>query len=243
MSTEAVTINGATVIRRTEYPWRWLDAFGEGVSKYVTSFESLPADDQTTDPTEFLNTIVEIGAGVSTAVLSDVSGGALVITTAAGENDGYGMQLGGAAGEWVDFSAAYPAYFGIKFQVNDATDTDVFFGLAPTDTDLAGGVTDGIFFRSTDASASLFFVVEKDDAESVTTVGTLADGVDVIAEWYYDGSTVTSYINSRETSSLAATDVHFPDNELLRLSLEFLTGEDVANTCTIQWVRMIQIQS
>ena len=239
MSTEQVTINGATVIRRTEYPWRWLDAFGEGVSKYCTSFESLPADDQTTRPTEFVNTLV----GASTAVLSDVSGGALVITTAAAEDDGYGMQLGGAAGEWVDFSAAYPAYFGIKFQVNDATQTDVFFGLAPTDTDLAGGVTDGIFFRSTDASASLFFVVEKDDAESVTTVATLADGVDVIAEWYYDGSTIRSYINSRETSSLANTDVRFPDDELLRLSLEFLTGENVANTCTIKWVRMIQIQS
>jgi len=239
MSTERVTINGAIVVRRTEYPWRWLDAFGEGVSKYVTSFESLPADDQTTGPTEFLNTLV----GASSAVLDDVSGGALTITTAAADDDGYGMQLGGAAGEWVDFSAAYPAYFGIQFQVNDATNTDVFFGLAPTDTDLAGGVTDGIFFRSTDASASLFFVVEKDSLESVTTVATLADGADVIAEFYYDGSTIRSYINSKETSSLANTDVRFPDDELLRLSLEFLTGENVANTCTIKWVRMIQIQS
>ena len=239
MSTERVTINGATVLRRTEYPWRWLDAFGEGVSKYVTSFESLAADDQTTGPTEFLNTLV----GASSAVLDDVSGGALTITTAAADDDGYGMQLGGAAGEWVDFSAAYPAYFGIQFQVNDATNTDVFFGLAPTDTDLAGGVTDGIFFRSTDASASLFFVVEKDSLESVTTVATLADGADVIAEFYYDGSTIRSYINSKETSSLANTDVRFPDDELLRLSLEFLTGENVANTCTIKWVRMIQIQS
>jgi len=239
MSTERVTINGATVVRRTEYPWRWLDAFGEGVSKYVTSFESLAADDQTTGPTEFLNTLV----GASSAVLDDVSGGALTITTAAADDDGYGMQLGGAAGEWVDFSAAYPAYFGIQFQVNDATNTDVFFGLAPTDTDLAGGVTDGIFFRSTDASASLFFVVEKDSLESVTTVDTLADAADVIAEFYYDGSTIRSYINSRETSSLANTDVRFPDDELLRLSLEFLTGENVANTCTIKWVRMIQIQS
>jgi hypothetical protein len=58
MSTETATIRGALVYRSHEYPHRLYDAFGENVTKYITQFQSLPADDTTTDPTEFVNTVV-----------------------------------------------------------------------------------------------------------------------------------------------------------------------------------------
>jgi len=242
MSTETANIRQALVYRSHEYPHRWYEAFGEGVAKYITSFTSLPADDTTTDPTEFAVTVVEVG-GTSSAVIADVAGGALLITAAGNDNDGYSMQLGNPnSGEWVSFAGPYSCYFGIQFQVNDADQTDVFFGVAVTDTTLLGGVTDGIYFRSVDESALLYFVTEKDSVEGATAVATLTDAGDITAEWYFDGTTIRSYINGTETSSKLASDATFPNDELLRLSLEFLSGEATANTCQIRWVRLIQTQ-
>jgi hypothetical protein len=241
MSTETATIRGALVYRSHEYPHRLYDAFGENVTKYITQFQSLPADDTTTDPTEFVNTVVEVG-GTSSAVIADVAGGALLFTCAGNEDDGYSMQLGNAnSGEWVDFSNPTVCYFGIQFQVNDADQTEVFFGTAVTDTALLGGVTDGMYFRSVDESAVLNFVLEKDSVETVTAAATLTDAADVTAEWYYDGATVKAYINGTEVASIARTDTSFPNDELLRLSMEVLSGEATANTCQVRWVRLIQI--
>ena len=102
--------------------------------------------------------------------------------------------------------------------------------------------TDGMYFRSVDGSALLYFVTEKDSVEGATAVATLADAVDITAEFYFDGSTVYHYINGVNTGSTANSDATFPNDELLRLTLEFLTGEAVANTCKIKWVRLIQIR-
>jgi len=242
MSTETAAIRGALVYRSVEYPWRIYDAFGENVSKYITSFERLSKDDTTTDPTEWAVTVVEVG-GTTSAVVGDVSGGALTITCAGNEDDGYSMQLGNAnSGEWCDFSAEYTTYFGIKFQVNDADQTDFLSGVCVTDTALLGGMTDGMYFRSVDETGVLNFVMEQDSVESVTAVGTLTDAADVTAEFYYSGSNVYVYINSALVATIADTDANFPNDELLRLSLEFLSGEAVANTCQVRWLRLIQIQ-
>ena len=175
--------------------------------------------------------------------MSDTVGGALVITTAANEDDGWSMQLGGAAGETASFAIDYPAYFEITFQGNDVDQRDMFFGVAVTDTALLGGVTDGAYFRSVDASAVLNFVIEKDSVESVTAAATLADGVDIRASFYFDGVNIIAAINDVQVASIARTDASFPNDELLRLSIEFLTGEAVANTCTIKSLRFIQIQA
>ena len=221
---------------------RWYDAFGAGVSKYVTSFTSLPYDDQTTDPTEFVNTVVEIGAGTSTAVINDTAGGALIVTTAGNEDDGGSMQLGNPnLGRSVSFAGDYPCYFGIQFQINDADQTDFLTGVCVTDTALLGGMTDGLYIRSVDATGVLNFVLEKDSVETVTAIATMTDATDIVVEWYFDGEQVTCWANDVQVAQIARTDASFPNDELLRLSLEFLTGEAVANTCLVKWIRCIQI--
>lgn len=223
---------------------RMFDAFGPGVVKYLQNFASLPADDQTTDPTEFVNTVVEAGAGVSTAVLGDVAGGALIITTAANEDDGYSMQLGNPnSGRSAQLNGDYPTYFGIRFQINDVDQTDCLFGLCVTDTALLGGMTDGVYFRSVDATGILNFVIEKDSVESTTAVATMADDTDITAEFYYDGQNIKAYIDGDLKATIADSDASFPNDEALRLSMEFLTGEAVANTCQIDWVRIIHIRN
>ena len=71
---------------------RILAAWGEGVVKYITDFTQFPTDDTTGDPTEYTSTVVEAGSGNTTIAQTDASGGQVLITTAANENDGGSYQ-------------------------------------------------------------------------------------------------------------------------------------------------------
>ena len=223
---------------------RLFDAIGPGIVKYLNEFSHMPVDDTTHDPTEFTNTIVEAGAD-STAVVTDLARGALLITCAGNEDDGYNMQLGhghGGAGENVGFEGNFPTYFGIRFKLNDVDQTDNLFGVCITDTSAIAAVSDGMYFRSVDESAVLYFVLEKDSLETVTAVATLADDTWITAEFYYDGTDVKAYINKNLEVTISNSDANFPNDELLRLTLALLSGEATANTCYIDWVRLIQIR-
>jgi len=243
MAIERVSIRDNFVYRDSINTFRWYDAVGPHVVKYIQEFLTIPSDDTTGDPTEWTATVVEIGAGTSTAVVTDVLGGALLITTAANENDGWSMQLGAAAGENFSFAAEYPTYLGVKLQINDADQTDVLVGLTVTDTAVLAAVTDGIYFRSVDATGVCNFVLEKDSVENEVAANTMTDATDVILEFLYSGSNVYAYANGVLMTTIANTNASFPNDELLRLTVEFLTGEAVANTCQIAWLKVIQIQN
>jgi hypothetical protein len=245
MTVETATIHNHLVMRDDVNTWRWYDAFGPSVVKYIQDFTDLPVDDTTGDPVEFVNTIVETGGGGdSTATLTDVQGGALLITTDNAEDDGYKMQLGDAGGgESVALSGDYPLYFGTRFKINDVDQTDVLAGFAVTDTAALDGVDTALYFRSVDGSASLYVVLEKDTNESATSVATLADDTYITLEMLYFDHNLEVYVDGSLAATIADTDTNFPDNELMRLTIEFLTGETTANTLTMQWIRFIQIQA
>jgi hypothetical protein len=65
----------------------------------------------------------------------------------------------------------------------------------------------------------------------------------VTLEFFYWGSNVYAYVDGTLMATIADSDVGFPNDELLRLTFEFLTGEAVANTCIIKRLRFIQIQA
>ena len=50
------------------------------------------------------------------------------------------------------------------------------------------------------------------------------------------------YINGALLTTYADTDANFPNDELLRLTIALLTGEAIANTMTINWLRFFQLQ-
>ncbi|RJQ29210.1 hypothetical protein C4571_02130 [Candidatus Parcubacteria bacterium] len=226
-------INGQLVFWDT-YEYRWVDAIGPDVVKYCNHFVNLPVDDTTGNPTEFTTT----ETGVNTVVISTTAGGRLLLTTGATENNGISMQL---TGEAFKLESNKPLYFGTKLQVNDADQVDLFIGLCITDTDLAGGMTDGVYFESLDESASISCVTEKDSTETQTdSTGTLVDATDKTLEFYWDGSTyIHFYIDG---TLVASSSTNIPTDEELTLSIELLTGEGTANTCSIDWVRVIQIR-
>ena len=242
MGVDLVSLHNALILRDSDINGRWYDAWGNGVVKHLEDFVTWPKDDTTGDPTEWKYTPTEDGTGDSLAIITDKAGGELLITTAANDNDGVNMQLGATAGENVKLDGENKLYFGIRFAISDATQSDVFFGVGVTDTDWSGGITDGLYFRKPDSSTAVSLVMEKDSVESVTTLATLTAAVYVTLEVIYDGNTVKAYVDGQEKCSLSKNVVTFPDNEELRLTLEFLAGEAAAKTMSVSWLRMIHLR-
>jgi hypothetical protein len=232
---------GAIVLYDEDYPHRYYKAFGEGVIEYLQDFATLASDDTTGDSTEWENTITE-GAGTTTHVVTDRAGGALLISSGTNEHDGINMQLGAVAGENIDLSAANPLYFGCRLALGDALDSRFHIGVGVTDVETFGGWADAIYFRNLDASLICDFVVENTSSETVIAAGTLATAVYVTLEFLFDGEDVTAYWNGEVVGSVNKSSPDFPDDQLLRLTIEFETGEGNANTCTIEWIKFIHIR-
>ena len=242
MTVEFATIGNSLVARSVEYPWRWFEAWGENVVKYRMNTAAVPTDNTTGMPTEFVNTLV----GASTFAHTDVQGGGVLMTAAALENDGVKLQLGdelGGAGENVYFAHRYPTYFHVRLQLNDVDQTDFLAGFCVTDTACLDAVADGIYFRSVDETGVVNFVLEQGSAETVTAVVTMTDATDVDLEFSYnaDGN-VYVYVNSALVTTIADTDANFCNDQLMRLTFEFLSGAGAANNCTLKRLEFFQIQ-
>tara|TARA_R110002020_G_scaffold86938_4_gene214582 strand:- start:681 stop:1391 length:711 start_codon:yes stop_codon:yes gene_type:complete len=212
---------------------RILDGTGEGVVKFITDFTSFPVDDTTGDPTEYTSTVVEAGSGNTTIASTDKSGGAVLITTAANENDGGSYQLLGESFK----TDGNELYFGTSIATNEATQSDVLIGLSVTDTALLGGLANGIYFECVDGGTGISAVTESGSSETQSdSLGTLADDTFVELEFYYNGSNVEFFINGSSVATHTAT---IPSTEM-RVSFEYLTGAAAAKTMTLDWIRCIQ---
>jgi len=239
---EQVNIRNCLVARDEINTWRWYNpAQGPNIVQYAMNTAACPTDDTTGMPVEFTYTLVN----ASTFAHGDILGGGVILTAAGAENDGVSLQLGdelGGAGESVYFATDYPTYFAVKFQLADADQSDFLAGFCITDTALLGGMTDGMYFRTVDESALLYFVLEQNSVESATAVATLTDATDVLCEFLYWSHNIYVYVDGTLQATIADTDANFPNDELLRLSVEFLDGEASGNTATIKEFRFIQIQ-
>ncbi len=240
MTIETTQLKNNLVVRDASKTWRLYDAFGPNAVKHIEDFVRWPVDDTTGDPVEYAITVVEVGAGNSTAVLTNSAGGAMLMTAAANENDGVQIQLNG---ESFQLNAGYPCYFGISLQAGDVDQSDFIVGLCITDTTLLGGMTDGAYFRSVDGAATVQFILEKDSTETSSSIATMTDATDITLEFYWDGTNITAYVDGVQAAQIATTDTNFPNDEALTPSIAFLTGEAVANTMTVKWMRAIQVRN
>ena len=70
----------------------------------------------------------------------------------------------------------------------------------------------------------------------------MADGTEIDLEFVWDGaaSSLYTYVDGSYTSSSTAT-TNLPNDEELRLTVEFLTGEAVANVMTIRKLTFCQV--
>jgi len=238
MGVNSKYVNGNLVFVDASNKQRWLDAIGPGVCKFLEDFVGTPfagAD----SPAGWTITLVEAGAGDTTvALVSSWTGGAVVITTDANENDGANLQLLGEAFKLV---SGKPLYFGTKFQASEATQSDFFIGLAITDTDILGGVTDSIGFKKVDGATAIQFELNKNSTATAANVGVLAAATSITLEFYFDGTNVDCYVDGVLQTRLAMTNL--PDDEDLTPSIQFLSGSAGAKSMTIDWIKCIQINS
>jgi len=228
-------LHNHAVLYNDDQPWRWFDAFGPNVCKHVTHFETLPME-AANNPSDWTATLVNAS---TVALAANARGGHMVITTANADNDGVNMQM---VGESYSFVGQYPLYFGIKFQISEATQSDFAVGMAITDTDVVTAVTDGVYFRKVDGSTVVNFVVEKNNLETTASVDVAAADTWVTYEFYFDGANISAYVDDElvVTYSVAA-EANMPDDEDLTPTIHFLTGDNSAETMTVDWLRVIQI--
>ena len=214
----------------------WCDAFGPSVVKFIDEFVYTPFDGAD-NPAAYTVTLVEAGAGESTLALkAGADGGTLLITTDAAEDDGVNLQAKGEAFK----PLTYPIYFGCRFKISEATQSDFLIGLCITDTDLLGGVTDGVYIRKVDASTTMAFVLEKDSTETSTNYGTaVAADTWYKFEFYFDGTNIDWYLN--DTLQTRPVTTNLPNDEFLTPSVHFLTGAAAAITIEVDYLRAIQI--
>lgn len=215
---------------------RLVYGLGPDVTQYF--LEPHVANAAGTDPTGWTTTVVETGGGGDSDVVPATDAGyAWNVITDNADNDGVSAQLLGTPFE---LTSGQDLYCGFEFSINDVTNSDFFFGLAVTDTDILGGVTDRIGFQSIDTEATIKFALQKDSTETLTSsLGTMADDTLMFAEFYWDGSTIALFIDGVEQTAPAVTNV--PDDVAMRFSIEFLTGEAAAQTMKIRQGRIIQI--
>lgn len=231
-------IKGNLVLWEDIHDKRLLDAFGSDVVKYINDFTGGPGIDTAFD-SEWTVTRTEAGAGESTVTRIDGSGGFLRLTTDANEDDGINMQL---IGESHELTADQHLYFGIfGITLSEATQSDFFFGLAITDTDILGGVTDRIGFEKLDGATAVKFMVEKDSTETLSASAHTATTSPFDLEFYWDGDTseLMYFVNGAYVGTSVVTNL--PNDEALRLSLQFLAGSTTAKTCDIDKIAVIQI--
>ena len=71
---------------------------------------------------------------------------------------------------------------------------------------------------------------------------TLADATAVTAEFLFSDNQLRAYINGTLATIFENSDASFPNDEELRLTVEFLNGAAGAETCTINWLRLIHLR-
>lgn len=216
----------------TTYRKFWQDLPRMDFVEYVNDFTRTGdylATDWTITALQGTNTI---------AVNTGAHGGVLDLVTGGTENDGSGYNFKieafkPALGKAIEFEA--------RFKINDVTQSDFIIGLQITDT-TPFAVSNGIYFQSDDGDALLDFHAVKASVDgSSLGLATLVDDTYVKIGFYYDGATtnptIDIYVNDIRVGALNAT-TYLPTAEELCLSLAFTTGEGVAQTLSLDYLRV-----
>ena len=233
MGTTTSHIGQAEVLMDDTYTHRWYDAVGPYVNKVLEDFVQTPYIAAST-----IGSWLTTPSGASThALVAGALGGNMLITTAGAENNGItSMQV---LGEAFLPTANNEIYFGIRFQISDATQSDFLVGLAITDTAAIDDLTDGIYFRKLDGVTACTFVIEGNaGTETETAALTVVAATDYILEWTWNGNNIEFYVDGVLVGAPVLTNLPVT---YLTPTIAFQNGEGVAKNMTVDWMRCIQV--
>ncbi len=187
---------------------------------------------------DYTITTTEGGAGDATEALTDETGGVLLITNDALDDDSDALQI---KSEGFQLVSGRPLWLEGRFKISDATQSDFFFGLCVTDTTLIDGVQDSVCFTKTDAATALVCHCDKDNTDTTKTLANvMAD-----ATWVRLGITVPAgggevryWVNGVQVFT---STTNIPNNELMRISFEIQNGEGAAKTLSADYIWALQM--
>jgi hypothetical protein len=228
MGTPSRFTNGVTNVGRNSFGGSCKSPIPFKYHSYFNDFDTYVAGDWT---------ITATGAG--TTALTDVDGGAILLTNAAADNDARFHQK---VGESFLPASLKPMFFATRFAVSDATQSDWVIGLQVTDTTPLD-VTDGIYFMKDDGDTQIDFYCSKDattgrlTSTNVATASAAATFMELA--FFFDGSRyITLWKDGVEvyTADLTTTlTTYLPDTELT-ISFGIQNGEAVAKTMTVDYI-------
>jgi|TARA_R110001599_G_scaffold24399_2_gene88017 hypothetical protein len=185
--------------------------------------------------TEWTITATSAGSGTSAISTPDVHGGQARITTAANENDGIYAQT---IGEVFLMDSSKKTWLKTRFQVGDATQSDLIVGLHSTDT-TPHDATMRFLFESVDGSAALYFNNDDNTTDSdSSTVATLADDTFVIVGAYYDGAgNIKLYLNDTHVTTMTSMT---PPGAEMAVGFGYINGAAGAETTDFDYLFIAQ---
>jgi hypothetical protein len=179
--------------------------------------------------------VTETDAGATEAIAADVVGGALLLTNTATDDDIVQIQ---SAEEFLKLTSGKRLWLEARFKVSDATQSDLFVGLATTDTTIMAGTTDACGFRKADASTTLVSLTEDNTSETTNTLVTMADDTYVQVGFYWDGKNKVEFYSGRSLVSTHTSNIEQTNKLALTFCLQ--NGEGVAKTMTIDYIYVCQ---
>lgn len=184
---------------------------------------------------EWTITTTEAGSGNATEALTDINGGALLITNDDADNDADFFQK---VGESFLLASGKRAFFKTRFKVSDATQSDVVIGLQVTDTSPLD-VTDGIYFLKADDAETVDIICRKNattGSNSASAITSLVSDTFIELAWYYDGEGLLYYaVDGVVKGSITASSSYLPDTELT-VSFGIQNGAAAAKTMTVDYI-------
>ena len=200
---------------------------------YFNDFTTYVAGDWTITTTEG-------GTGNASEALTNVAGGALLITNDDADNDSDEFQL---AVESFKFASGKKSWFKTRFKVSDATQSDWIVGLCITDTTIIDALSDGVYFKKDDGDASIDFALELNgSATEASGIATQSDDTFVTLGWYFDGDTTNGikyYVDGTHKGT-QTTMTNLCTDEELAVSFALQNGAAAAKTMTLDYIYAAQ---
>jgi hypothetical protein len=230
--TKSKYVNGCLVYY-DDYEHRWIKAIGPNVREWEMRFGS-----DFTTAKEYTNT--QIGTSPTTQGITAGVRAAMLSTTT--EYQGAQLQVVGTP---FAIASGKPLYFGCKYTLDEATQSDFLVGLAEKDTTLlatssahALNFAEGIIFAKLDGVTTINAIARTGSANTSTSVSTAMDAVAHVYEFLYNGTTLSFYFDGIEVVSGIATG--WP-TAVLSPSIALMSGTTTALNGLISWMRCIQL--
>jgi hypothetical protein len=176
--------------------------------------------------------VTKVGTG--TNALSTIDGGALLLTTTTASGDNVLHQLTTETFSW---DSTKKLYCAARLKVDNATNAQWLFGLQITDT-TPFAVSDGIWFDKPAAATAVGFHVAKASTQTdVTGIATQANDTFNVYEFYYDGSTMSYFVDGVKLGVVPTTNI---PTRTLTVSFGVQAGTAAARTMTVDLVECLK---